>query len=460
MIDVKDKKIAVIGLSRTGVASAQMLVRWGAEVLVSDVKSAEKLEDEIMKLKGLNIDYELGSHGDKCLDSDMIVVSPGVPLDIPFFHKAKEKGIPIISEIELAYHFTDANIIAITGTNGKTTTTSLIGEIIQNAGIGKVRVAGNIGKPLVKEAVGLTRNDWLVVEISSFQLETINQFKADISVYLNFTPDHLDRHKTIENYWLAKKRIFENQNAEDFAIVNSDDEDIMRAVKGFPGIIYNVGLDTNIQEIANGITVLDKEIIILEEGKQIKVLDIADIPLKGKHNVQNVSFAILASYLAGASLDVIKKSIMGFQPSDHRLQDLYVLDSDILVVDDSKATNPDAGIKAVESFERPIVLIAGGQDRNADFNQWADTIKDRVKRLVLLGETRYKMKEEALNHGFTNIDINIAENMVDAVKIAAENLEEGDCLLLSPACPSWDMYSSYKERGNEFQEAVKDILRS
>jgi len=457
MLEVKDKKIAVIGLSRTGVASARMLVKWGADVVVSDIKTAEKLHEELDKLGNIDIEYELGGHGEKCLNSDMIVVSPGVPLDIPFFHMAEEKGIPIISEIELAYHFTEANIIAITGTNGKTTTTSLIGEILQNTAIGEVRIAGNIGIPLVTEAVGLSSDDWLVVEISSFQLETIKDFRPDISIYLNFSPDHLDRHKTIENYWLAKKRIFENQTCDDYAVVNSDDENVIKAVAGFPGKIYNVSIEKDIVKLGQGVSVKDDQIIIYDQGKQIDIMDIADIPLKGKHNIQNVCFAILASYLAGSSIDVIKESIKGFKPSAHRLQTVYNLRDDILVVDDSKATNPDAAIKAVESFDRPIVLIAGGQDRNADFTQWSEIICKKVRILILLGETRFKMKEVALNQGFDNINIHIAEDMQDSVQAAVDYLQPGDCLLLSPACPSWDMYSSYKVRGQEFQDAVKEL---
>ncbi len=458
MLELKNKKVAVIGLSRTGVASARMLVKWGADVVVSDIKTADKLHEELDKMEDLDIEYELGGHGEKCLNSDMIVVSPGVPLDITFFHKAEEKGIPIISEIELAYHFTEANIIAITGTNGKTTTTSLIGKILKNAAIGEVRVAGNIGIPLVTEAVGLSSEDWLVVEISSFQLETTKEFRPDISVYLNFTPDHLDRHKTVENYWLAKKRIFENQNSDDYAVINSDDQNVIKAVAGFPGKIYNVSLEKDIVKLGQGVSVKDDQIIIYDEGEKIEVINTTDIPLKGKHNIQNVCFAILTSYLAGSSIEVIKKSIQDFKPSAHRLQSVCKLRDDILVVDDSKATNPDAAVKAIESFKRPIVLIAGGQDRNADFSQWSETICNKVKTLILLGETRFKMKEEALNKGFNNINIHIAENMQNCVQTAANYLQPGDCLLLSPACPSWDMYSSYTVRGQEFQNAVKDLL--
>lgn len=448
MLEVKNKRIAVIGLSRTGLAAAKFLYQAGAEVIVSDIKTAPYLKKEMEEFKNMEIEYELGGHGDKSLSSDLIVVSPGIPLDIPFFKKAQGKGIPIISEIELAYHFTDAKIIAITGTNGKTTTTSLIGEILKNAKKGNVKIAGNIGVPLISEIKDLKRDDWLIVEISSFQLETTIDFRPDISIYLNFTPDHLDRHKTVENYWLAKKRIFENQKKEDLAIVNYDDENVMKAVADFPGLVYHVSLE---KKINKGIFLNDEKLCLGNNP----LIGLNEIPLRGMHNIQNAAFAILASYLAGVPVNVIKKSIKSFKTAAHRLEEVCLLDDDILVIDDSKATNPDAAIKALDSFEKPIVLIAGGQDRNADFEQWAKIVNEKVKILVLTGETRYKMKEVVLKNGFPNINIHITENMTSAVEIACNNLTKGDCLLLSPACPSWDMYSSYQERGKDFQELVK-----
>lgn len=457
MLEVKNKKIAVIGLSRTGIASANMLYQWGAEVIVSDVKGPKELEKEIEILKDIDVEYELGGHGDKCLSSDMIVVSPGVPLDIPFFEKVRKKNIKIISEIELAYHFTEAKIIAITGTNGKTTTSILIGEILKNANIGKVKVVGNIGVPLISEVTGLTKDDCLVVEISSFQLETIEEFKPDISLYLNFTPDHLDRHKTIENYWLAKKRIFKNQKNDDFALVNYDDKNVMKAVSDFPGKIYNVSLMENTDR---GIYLKDNQLFIKDGKNTIKVMEVNNIPIKGLHNVQNVSFAVLACYLSGIPINIIKKSVRDFSAVEHRLENICVLGDNILVIDDSKATNPDSAVKAIEAFSRSIILIAGGQNRDADFREWASVIQNKVKTLILLGETRFKMKEEALNYGFPNINIHIVDSMEEAVKIAFKNFKENDCLLLSPACPSWDMYSSYKERGRDFQDLVRKMTEN
>ncbi|HHU91612.1 MAG TPA: UDP-N-acetylmuramoyl-L-alanine--D-glutamate ligase [Halanaerobiaceae bacterium] len=454
MMELKNKKIAIIGLSRTGVATAEFLSRAGARVIVSDTKTAPFLEKEMEALKGLELDYELGYHGEKSLAADLIVVSPGVPLDIPFFKKAREKGIPIISEIELAYHFTEGKIIAITGTNGKTTTTSLIGEILQKAQIGKVKVAGNIGTPLIREIGDLGQDDWLVVEVSSFQLETIVDFKPDISLFLNFTADHLDRHKSLENYWLAKKRIFENQTSRDMALVNFDDQDVMKAVKDFPGRIYQVSMD---KKVNPGISLVDNKLVFRAEDREEVLINCTDIPLPGLHNIQNVAFAALTAYLLGIPVEIIRNAIRDFKAAGHRLEEVCLLENNILVIDDSKATNPDAAIKGIESFTRPLVLLAGGQDRNADFTEWGRVVRERARVLVLLGETRYKMREVALKSGFPNINIHIADNMKEAVEIAAQNLKPGDCLLLSPACPSWDMYKSYQERGREFQDLVKTL---
>ncbi|MEJ6950937.1 UDP-N-acetylmuramoyl-L-alanine--D-glutamate ligase [Natronospora cellulosivora (SeqCode)] len=452
MIELRNKKVAIIGLSRTGLATAKFLDKLAKKVIVSDVKGKKQLEKEIEDLINTNVEFELNGHGEKCLAADMIVTSPGVPLDLPFFIEARKRGIEIISEIELAYHFTEAKIIAITGTNGKTTTTSLIGEILSNADIAKVRVAGNIGKPLIEEIENLSKDDFLVVEISSFQLETIKDFKPHISLYLNFTPDHLDRHKNIENYWSAKKRIFENQNSSDYAIVNANDSEVMRAVQDFPGVIYKIK-DSNDTGLDKGIYISSENIILKHKDKEIPILKINEIPLMGFHNVQNVAFSAMASYLAGVSIDIIKETVINFKASAHRMEVINDYD-EFLIIDDSKATNPAAAIKALESISKPIVLIAGGQDRDANFDELLELINKKVKFLVLIGETANKLKEGALKLGFDNINIHIAKDMREAVKIAYENLESDNCLLLSPACPSWDMYSSYKERGKRFQEAL------
>lgn len=454
MLQVKDKKVAVIGLGkRTGVETAKMLCKQGAEVVVSDVKKREQLEEEISLLSDCNLDFDFNGHGEKSLECDIIVVSPGVPLDIPFFKEASARGIPVMGEIELAYQFSEAKIIAITGTNGKTTTTSLLGNILEAGIPGKVKVAGNIGIPLIKEITGLSSEYWVVAEISSFQLETIMDFRPRISLFLNFTPDHLDRHHTVENYWQAKKNIFMNQTEEDFAVINIDDKQVAAAAVDCPARKYAVSLE---KVPAQGAYIKDDSIYIIINKREDAIIKLTDIPLKGNHNVQNVAFAALTAALIGIDREIIVSQIKKYNAEAHRLDELRLNDN-ILVVDDSKATNPDAALKAITAFkEQSIILIAGGQDRDADFTDLAKSVKDDVKTLILLGETKDKLAEIVLKTGFTNIYK--VKDMQEAVKTSAADLKAGDCLLLSPACPSWDMYSSYKERGREFKKYVKDIL--
>lgn len=445
-----DRKIGVIGLSkRTGVSTARMLAEKGARVVVSDIKKRQHLKEQLQVLKEYNIDYELGGHGEKCLTCDLLVVSPGVPLDLPFFSQAKEKGIPIISEIELAYQFTEAGIIAITGTNGKTTTTTLLGEILKKSDIGPVRVAGNIGVPLVDEGPGLPPEGWVVVEVSSFQLEAIRDFRPDISLYLNFTPDHLDRHKTVEEYWEAKKRIFSNQSEEDEALINLDDPEVVRAAKDCRARIYSV---SSRKKPECGIYLWGDELIFCDDGREDLLLSTNDIPLAGVHNVENTAFAAGAAYLLGVSVEVIRNAVRNFNAVKHRLEKLGTTGNDILIVDDSKGTNPAAAIKALEAFERPLVLIAGGQDREANFAGLSSKIQEKVKSLILLGETKEKIAAAVLNAGFSNIYK--VEDMAEAAEKSACLADSGDCILLSPGCPSWDMYESYRERGREFREEI------
>ncbi len=452
MFSLQNKRVAVIGLGkRTGVAAARKLCELGAEVVVSDIKTPGELKEEIAMLSDYKIDYDLGGHSEKSLQVELIVVSPGVPLDIPFFRKVAGEEIPVISEIELAYYLTDAHIVAITGTNGKTTTTRLLGNILENSSVVNARVAGNIGTPLIQEIEELSADDWLVVEVSSFQLETTRKFRPEISLYLNFTPDHLDRHKSKENYWLAKKKIFTNQKSDDYAIINYDDGQVIRAARDCKAQKYGVSMK---EEINGGCYLKNNRIVISLAGKE-EAISIKEIPLKGKHNVANVAFAALAARLIGVKLTTIREQIKNFIPEAHRLEKVAVKSSEIVVYDDSKATNPDAGIKALLSFDRPIVLIAGGQDRNADFSYLAEAISKKVKALILLGETRDKIAESVLKKGFDNIYM--VEDMKEAVNTATEKLTAGDCLLLSPGCPSWDMYSSYRKRGHDFRDCLEKV---
>ena len=451
-MDIKDKKVAVIGLSkRSGVAATKLLVKNGARVIVSDIKSRDKLQKELEMLQDFNLEFDLGGHSEKSLESDLIVVSPGVPLDLPFFDKAKKKGIPVISEVELAYNFTNAGIIAVTGTNGKTTTTSLIGHILKRADIGKVKIAGNIGVSLCNVVSELTADDWIVAEISSFQLETISNFRPNISVYLNFTPDHLDRHHTEKAYWKAKKNIFKNQTKSDYALINIDDKQVVKSVKDCQAEVLGI---SDKKEVEQGAFIKNDHLMIRKKSNHTEtIMPVAEIPLPGRHNIMNVAFAALVSRLMGIAIDNIKDEIINFKLDEHRLTEIGQSNSNVLIVDDSKATNPDAAIKALNTYNRPIVLIAGGQDRNADFEHLAQIISENVKSLVLLGETKNIIKNAVIKQDFDKIQQ--ASNMEEAVKLASRETNKGDCLMLSPGCPSWDMYPSYKKRGNLFQKEVK-----
>ncbi len=452
MLDIRRKRVTVIGLSkRTGVATVKMLINNDARVVVSDIKGPDELEEEIAVLKDYPVEFELNGHGEKSLTGDLIVVSPGVPLDIPFFEEAARRDIPVISEIELAYQINKARIIAITGTNGKTTTTSLLGNILKGADIGRVRVGGNIGNPLIGEVDGLNRNDWLVVEVSSFQLEAIRDFRPDISIFLNFSPDHLDRHRTVENYWQAKRRIFMNQLPEDYALINFDDQEVVKAAGGVRAQLLEVSLK---KEITNGVYLEDDQLIYRDGDRLEKIIDLVDIPLRGRHNIENVAFAALAARLAGAGVEEIRRGVSTYKPAGHRLELVKKDEDGTLYIDDSKATNPDSAVKALSAFDEEVVLIAGGQDRKADFSQFASAIREKVKTLILMGETKEIIAEEVLKTGFNNINIYKVNDMTEAVASAFGNLSAGDCLLLSPGCPSWDMYESYKDRGNDFQKEV------
>ena len=449
-----NKTITIIGLSeRTGMAVAEKMIDLGANIIISDIKTADQLKPQLSILKKYdNIEYDLGGHSDKILNTDLIVLSPGVPSNLEIIKRAKEKGIEVISEIELAYRLTEANIIGITGTNGKTTVTSLTGHILKQNLNCKVRIGGNIGSPLITEINGLTKKDWLVVELSSFQLENIKSFHPQISMFLNFSPDHLDRHSSVENYWQAKKRIFENQSKSDIALLNFDDDSIKNKLNKIEPNIFKIS-SKNVYE--NGIYYDNESIYYLNNGNREKIIYSKDIPLIGTHNILNTSFAVLLAKLFEIKNKDIKKSVINYKAFSHRLEVIY--DEEYTVIDDSKATNPHAAINAMRSLKTPLITIVGGQDRNANFTDLAYTIRERCKKAVILGETKNEIKSELEKVGFKNYIV--VDNMREAVQEAFKKIKINDTILLSPGCPSWDMYESYKKRGLDFQKEVKKYLK-
>ena len=449
-MNIKDKKVLLVGLAKTGVSTIKKLDKLGASIVVTDIKPKEKLEDILSQLNGLNnVEYILGSHPEDISDIDLTIVSPGVPLDLPFIEKLKESNVKIIGEVELAYTLSNNPIfVGITGTNGKTTTTSLVGEIFKEANR-DTYIVGNIGNPVIDTVDYTDKNSVLVTELSSFQLESIDTFRPKVSSILNITEDHLNRHHTMENYINAKARIFENQEKSDFSILNYDDS-IVRDLNrnNNASILYF----SRQEKIDQGVYLDENNNIVISiDGKQITVLNRNELSLPGDHNLENAMAAILMTYVVGVDLEVIKQVLTTFKGVEHRLE--FVTNKNgIMFVNDSKGTNPDSTIKAIGSYERPIILIAGGMDKHSDFTDMMKCATKNVKELVLLGETADKIEASARKEGLENITK--VKNMEEAVKKAYELAEDGDVVLLSPGCASWDMYPNFEARGLDFKENI------
>ena len=452
-MNLKEKKVLLIGLAKTGVSTIKKLDALGAKIIVNDIKSQDTLKDILKDLDGLkNVEYILGYHPENIDDIELVIVSPGVPLDLHFILKIKERNIQLIGEVELAYKLSNnPTFVGITGTNGKTTTTSLVGDIFKQANK-DTYIVGNIGNPVIDTVDTANEKSFLITELSSFQLESIEEFRPKVSAILNFTEDHLNRHHTMEEYIKAKCRIFMNQNEEDYCVLNYDDEVVRTISKNVKSKVIFFSRKTQLEE---GIY-LDKEnnIVIRIEGQEINLINKDELSLPGNHNLENCMAAVAIAYLLKIELDVIKKVLISFGGVEHR-QEFVRNINDIIFVNDSKATNPDSSIKAVQSYNKPIILIAGGMDKHSEFNVLLDVCKTRVKRFILLGETATKIQSAAKEKGFKNI--NIVKDMKEAVEISYEFAQEGDVVLLSPACASWDMYKSFEVRGNDFKENVNNL---
>ncbi|MCC3144746.1 UDP-N-acetylmuramoyl-L-alanine--D-glutamate ligase [Halanaerobium sp. Z-7514] len=449
-MQLKNKKIAVLGLSRrTGMAVVEYLNKYGAKIIVSDSKNSDELKDLIKQLRAIkDIKFDLGGHTKAILAAELIILSPGVPYDLQILKEARKKGIETISEIEFAYRMAEADIIAVTGTNGKTTTTDLLAKMLNNLPGRKVEVAGNIGIPFISIVDQLKKEDLVVLEVSSFQLEAVKKFHPKIALYLNYSPDHLDRHKSEENYKNAKKKIFSQQNKNDFALIDLDDKYLSKLKDEIKAEVFTVSALNKKADliIENNKALLQKK----SENKIIELIDFNDIKLSALHNKKNTAFAALAAFLSGQSIDKIKNAAEQYELKSHRMEKI-ANKKGYLIIDDSKATNPSAALNALKSLDREIILIAGGQDRGADFSRLAAEIQKKVSTLILIGETAAKL---AALVGEENLDIHKVEGIERAAEIAAEKLNENNSLLLSPACPSWDMFASYKIRGELFKKYI------
>lgn len=453
----ENKKILVVGMARSGLAAARYLLRQGAVLVVNDSKSQEDLKGICQELESMgDVRFILGRNPntDEVQDIDMAVVSPGVPLDLDYIMAIKMNRKKVISEIELAYQAglkKNIRFVGITGTNGKTTTTSLVGEIFKAQGV-ETYVVGNIGNPAIEAVEMAGDGAVLVTELSSFQLESIDMFSPTASTVLNLTEDHLNRHHTMENYAKAKARIFENQVDVTVCILNYDDP-ITRSMA--EDCHADVVFFSRKDKFERGIYLDDdNNIIVNNEIEEIALLKADQLSLPGGHNLENCMAAIGLTLALGVEIEVLVKVLKTFKAVEHRLEYVDTVKG-VKYVNDSKGTNPDSTIKAVQSYNDPIILIAGGYDKGSDFNELFEIAKDYVRSVVILGQTGDLIEDTARKHGFT--DLYRVNDLKEAVEKSAQIAKEKDIVLLSPACASWGMYNNYEERGREFKNLVADL---
>jgi UDP-N-acetylmuramoylalanine--D-glutamate ligase len=446
LIELNNKRVLVVGLGRSGVASALFLKEHGARVTVSDTKSPEQLRSEIPVLLDNGIAVETGGHGQRTFQNqDLIVVSPGVPVDAQPLDQARALGEQVIGEIELASEFLPPNIVAITGSNGKTTTTTLVGEILAKSGM-KTLVGGNIGTPAISLVQDAAPETSIVLEVSSFQLETIRTFRPKVAVILNITPDHLDRHRTFATYVNAKARVFENQGAEDFIVLNADDPTCVELAGRTHSQVFWF---SHKREVEQGAFVRKGVVHVRRSGAEQEVMSVSEIPLKGGHNIENVLAAICAAELMGCTQAAIRNAVREFKAVEHRLEHVATVRG-VEYYNDSKATNVDATIKALESFPANIHLILGGKDKGSDYTALNDLLRQRVKRVYTIGAAASKIESHI--KGAAEI---VASNTIEsALSQAAAAAQPGDIVLLAPACASFDQFQNYEHRGRVFKELV------
>ncbi len=451
MLQLRHKQVLVVGLARSGVAAANLLLSQGALVRVTDhLKAGDSFRDELTKKLQGEVEATLGRHRvADFLQADLIILSPGVPPDIDPLQRARSAGVPILAEVELAFHFLSGPIIGVTGTNGKTTTTTLIGQMFLDARA-PVAVAGNIGTPLTEIALQKRgRGTTSVVELSSFQLEGIQDFRPHIALILNVTSDHLDRHGSLESYTRAKRRILLNQTDKDWAVLNADDE----RSSGMRSEIAGSACLFSRSPLPEGVCVEGGQIVIKQKGETTIVMPASEIAMKGEHNLENVLGATCAAYLSGLSAGAARQAIQNFKGVEHRLERVAVYDG-VTYYNDSKATNVESAKRALQAFSNPVVLIMGGQDKGGDFEQLADLIKQRVRRLILIGEAAGKIGRVV----GSSAAVSEAADLQEAVVQASRAANTGDTVLLAPGCASFDMFDDYEHRGREFKESVARLI--
>ena len=451
-MDLRNKTVLVAGTGISGIGAAGLLMKTDADLILYDGNTELTVEGIQAKLpEKKDIKIIIGELTDEIIRTlDIAVLSPGIPTDVDFVNRMRNAGVLIWGELELADQFAKGTVLAITGTNGKTTTTTLVGEILKNY-YSEVHVVGNIGTSYASAALDTTDNGYVVAETSSFQLETVDEFHPKVSAILNLTPDHLNRHHTMEGYVNAKKNIMKNQTAEDFVILNYDDP-LTRAIgeTAVPQVIYF----SSTQVLENGYYFHDRKIYYAKDGDLEVICSASGLKILGLHNMENIMAAVAMARCVGVPMEKIRETISTFMGVEHRIE--YVTEKQgVSYYNDSKGTNPDAAIKAVQAMVRPTLLIGGGYDKQSTYDEWIEAFGGKVRYLVLLGETANKIAECARRHGFENIIM--TESLEEAVKVCSQKAERGDAVLLSPACASWDMFKSYEERGRMFKEFVHKL---
>ena len=451
-MELQGKKVLVFGSGKSGIGASDLLGKVGAFPIIYDGNAKVDKEAVIHKTEGTyRLEVYAGELPKEVQDSlDLVVLSPGVPVDLPIVKSFYEQGLPVWGEVELAYRTGKGEVLAITGTNGKTTTTALLGKIMSDAK-DSVFVVGNIGTPYTSRALEMKDSTVTVAEISSFQLETIEKFAPKVSAILNITEDHLNRHHTMEEYIRVKELITKNQGEEDVCVLNYEDE-VLRAFG--QNLVPRAVYFSSERKLEEGIY-LDGDSIILKDGElETEVVKTGELKLLGKHNFENVMAAVAMAYYAGVDLADIRKSICEFTAVEHRIE--YVTEKNgVVYYNDSKGTNPDAAIKGIQAMNRPTWLIGGGYDKESCYDEWIEAFDGKVRCLVLIGQTKEKIKEAAEKHGFH--DIVLLDNLKEAVSYCGEHAVSGEAVLLSPACASWGQFDNYEQRGDMFKEYVRNL---
>jgi UDP-N-acetylmuramoylalanine--D-glutamate ligase len=450
--DIRNRKVTVLGAARSGLAAARLLKSQGAHVFLSDKDSAEKLKAALPSLQSAGIPFEVGGHTDRVYDCSLMVISPGVPSNAPAVVEAQKRGINVVSEMELASWFCKAPILAVTGSNGKTTTTTLLGRIFEHAKR-KCVVAGNIGTAFSSVVLDLDQEGVAIVEVSSFQLDHIQSFHPKTAVILNITPDHLDRYsKSFENYTASKCRVFENQTTEDFLVYSFDDPVTSLEVRKHASEHVRVLPFTAKARLDDGAYIDKGRMVISESGRLEEIVDVKDISIKGLHNLYNSMAAALAARIMGVATEPIRETLKTFEGVEHRLEFVRELNG-VKYVNDSKATNVDSVWYALQSFDEPLIVLMGGRDKGNDYSRLNDLVREHVKAIVAIGESAGKVTE-----AFQNITtVEQAESMDAAVRKASELAARGDVVLLSPAGTSFDWFENFEHRGRVFKEIVRKL---